>query len=138
MPITTYDASLCMMTRIFEMIGGKWKPIILYLIQHDINRFGSLKRSMPRISKKVLTEQLRELEEDQLIARRIVLAHPPQIIEYSLTSTGISLRQLIDEMVRWGVTHLNSPHKPEWIRLTGGVSSLSTLTDQPKSICAGG
>lgn len=133
MPIPTYDASLCMMTRIFEMIGGKWKPIILYLIQHDINRFGALKRSMPRISKKVLTEQLRELEEDQIIARHIVVAHPPQIIEYSLTSTGVSLRQLIDEMVRWGVTHLNSPHKPEWIRLTVGIPSLSPVIDQPKS-----
>jgi DNA-binding HxlR family transcriptional regulator len=137
MPMNTYDASLCMMTRIFEMIGGKWKPIILYLIQHDINRFGSLQRSMPRISKKVLTEQLRELEQDQLIARHVVVAHPPQIIEYSLTTTGISMRHLIDEMVRWGITHLNSPHKPEWIRLTGGIWPFSPVTEQPKSACAG-
>jgi len=134
--MTTYDASLCMMTRIFEMIGGKWKPLILYLIQHDINRFGALKRSLPRISKKVLTEQLRELEQDQLIARHIVVAHPPQIIAYSLTPTGISLRQLIDEMVHWGITHLNSPHKSEWIRLTGGIPSFSAATEQPKSACA--
>ncbi|SHH63173.1 transcriptional regulator, HxlR family [Chryseolinea serpens] len=104
MATTTYDASICMMTRIFEMIGGKWKPIILYLIQHDINRFGALQRSMPRISKKVLTEQLRELEQDQLLVRHIVVAHPPQIIEYHLTSTGVSLRQLLDDMVRWGTT----------------------------------
>lgn len=137
MPTTTYDASICMMTRIFELIGGKWKPLILYLIQQDTNRFGALQRSMPRISKKVLTEQLRELEQDQLIVRRIVVAHPPQIIEYSLTSTGISLRQLIDEMVRWGVAHLNSPHKPEWIRLTGGAHAFPAMTAQPKSACTG-
>ncbi len=138
MATTTYDASLCMMTRIFEMIGGKWKPIILYLIQHDINRFGSLKRSMPRISKKVLTEQLRELEQDQLLVRHIVVADPPQIIEYRLTPTGVSLRQLLDDMVRWGIDHLNSPHKPEWVRLTDGISLTPPVTEQPKSVCVNG
>jgi DNA-binding HxlR family transcriptional regulator len=136
MATTTYDASICMMTRIFEMIGGKWKPIILYLIQRDVNRFGSLKRSLPRISKKVLTEQLRALEEDQLIVRHVVVAHPPQFIEYRLTATGISLRRLLDDMVRWGISHLDSPHKPEWIRLTGGPTSFPAITDQPKPTCA--
>ena len=53
MEYRTYDASVCVMTRIFAMIGGKWKPIILHLIKNDINRFGVMKRSMPKISKKI-------------------------------------------------------------------------------------
>lgn len=106
MNIQTYDASICIMTRIVDLMGGKWKPIILYLIQRDINRFGALRRSMPKISKKVLTEQLRELENDMLIKRSVHEAKAPQVIVYSLTEKGASLRKLIDEMIQWGLVNL--------------------------------
>ena len=101
----TYDASLCVMTKITNLIGGKWKPIILYLIQHEVSRFGVLKKSMPRISKKVLTSQLRELEQDNLIHRDVQVTSAPQIVIYSLTSKGASLRRLIDEMIDWGMEY---------------------------------
>jgi DNA-binding HxlR family transcriptional regulator len=90
-----YDAGICVMTKITKLIGGKWKPIILYLIQHDVNRFGVLKKNMPRISKKVLTNQLRELEQDNLIHRDVQVASAPQIVIYTLTSKGVSLRRLM-------------------------------------------
>jgi len=102
----TYDASICIMTKITDLISGKWKPIILHLIKNDINRFGSLQRSMPKISKKVLTNQLRELEEDDLITREVVEEKHPQIVVYHLTDKGRSLRVLIDEMIIWGLMNL--------------------------------
>lgn len=106
MNIQTYDASICIMTRIVNLMGGKWKPIILYLIQRDTNRFGALRRSMPKISKKVLTEQLRELENDDLIERNVYEAKAPQMVVYNLTEKGVSLRKLIDEMIGWGMVNL--------------------------------
>ena len=106
----TYDAGICVMTKITKLIGGKWKPIILYLIQHDINRFGVLKKSMPRISKKVLTKQLRELEQDNLIHRDVKVASAPQIVVYTLTLKGVSLRRLIDEMIDWGMEYFKDEY----------------------------
>lgn len=97
------------------MIGGKWKPIILHLIKNDINRFGVMKRSMPKISKKILTEQLRELERDQLITRKVISAAYPQVIEYRLTESGTSLRVLIDQMLDWGVNHFRNEYPAEMI-----------------------
>ena len=105
-----YDAGICVMTKITRLFGGKWKPIILYLIQHDVNRFGVLKKSMPRISKKVLTNQLRELEQDNLIHRDVQVALAPQIVIYSLTSKGVSLRRLIDEMIDWGMEYFKDDY----------------------------
>ncbi|MBT1699251.1 helix-turn-helix transcriptional regulator [Fulvivirgaceae bacterium PWU4] len=116
MEYRTYDASVCVMTKIFAMIGGKWKPIILYLIKNDINRFGLLKRSMPKISKKILTEQLRELEQDKLITREVISATYPQVIEYRLTESGTSLRVLIDQMLDWGVNHFRNEYTEEMMR----------------------
>lgn len=108
-----YDAGICVMTKIAKLIGGKWKPIILYLIQHDVNRFGVLKKSMPRISKKVLTNQLRELEQDNLIYRDVQVASAPQVIVYSLTLKGVSLRQLIDKMVDWGADYFKDDYSDQ-------------------------
>jgi DNA-binding HxlR family transcriptional regulator len=110
----TFDANICVMTRIFETVGGKWKPIILYLIQHEVNRFGIMKRSMPKISKKVLTNQLRELEAVGLISRHVYVARAPQVIEYHLTSSGVEIRQLIDHMVHWGLAHFRVDHPEEY------------------------
>jgi DNA-binding HxlR family transcriptional regulator len=101
-----YDASACIMTKVNALMRGRWKPIILYLIRNDINRFGLLQKSMPSISKKVLTSQLRELERDNLISREVIEERHPQVIVYHLTTLGRSLRQLIDEMVQWGVMNL--------------------------------
>ena len=109
----TFDAGICVMTKITDLIGGKWKPIILYLIQHDVNRFGSLKKKMPGISKKVLTNQLRDLEKDALIHREVLVATAPQIIVYSLTARGVLLRQLIDNMVAWGLHYFKVDYPEE-------------------------
>lgn len=101
-----YDTYSCPVGMTIELIGGRWKPIILYLIQHGVNRFGLLQKQMPKISRKVLTEQLRDLEEHGLISRDIRKSKHPQEVVYDLTASGTSLRELIDKIFDWGTTNL--------------------------------
>lgn len=86
-------------------IGGKWKPIILYLISKEINRFGLLKRGIFGISKQMLTKQLRELEADGLITRKIYAEIPPRV-EYFISEKGYSIFPIIDSMHAWGEQHM--------------------------------
>jgi DNA-binding HxlR family transcriptional regulator len=106
MNTNVYDTYSCPVSKTIALISGRWKPIILYLIQHDINRFGMLLKKMPKISKKMLTEQLRDLEKEGLINRQVRVSKHPQEVIYHLTDTGYSLRQLIDQVFDWGTTHL--------------------------------
>lgn len=106
MNTTEYDTYSCPVSKTIELISGRWKPIILYLLQHDVNRFGLLQKKMPRISKKVLTEQLRDLEAHGLINREVRVSKYPQEVVYSLTQSGSSLRDLIDQIFNWGVANL--------------------------------
>lgn len=89
------------MTRFSNLISGKWKPIILYLIQGGFNRFSQLQSKMPKISKKILAEQLREMEADGLIIRDELKSKEPKIVVYSLSAKGASLRMLIDTIITW-------------------------------------
>ncbi len=86
-------------------IGGKWKPIILYLITKDINRFGLLRRGVYGISKQMLTKQLRELEADGLITRKIYAEIPPRV-EYFITAKGETILPIIESMQAWGEQHM--------------------------------
>ncbi|MFC4769825.1 winged helix-turn-helix transcriptional regulator [Effusibacillus consociatus] len=87
-----------------KVIGGKWKPMILCHLQEGTKRFGELKREMPEITEKMLTEQLRELEQDGIIHRKAYIQVPPKV-EYSLTEYGKTLREVLDVMSRWGSKH---------------------------------
>ena len=98
----TYDAGLCPVYKTLELVSGKWKPLILYLIEQGANRFSSLKKRMPTLSKKVLTAHLRELEADGLITREVVTLKAPQVVVYHLTRSGESLRRLIEQIFNWG------------------------------------
>ena len=94
----------CPVTTAINIIGGKWKTIILWLISNDITRFGEMYRSLPGITKKMLTVQLRELEADGLINRKVFPVVPPKV-EYSFTATGESLRPIIEMLKNWGLEH---------------------------------
>ncbi|GGA33194.1 winged helix-turn-helix transcriptional regulator [Paenibacillus physcomitrellae] len=84
------------------VIGGKWKLIILWhLGLEGTKRFGELKKLIPNITQKMLTNQLRELEEDKLISRRVYPEVPPRV-EYSMTEYGISLMPVLKSMYEWG------------------------------------
>jgi len=86
-------------------IGGKWKPVIIYLIRKDCNRFSMLRRAIPDISKQMLVNSLRELEEDKIL-ERIVYAEIPPRVEYRISPYGASLLPIIDAMSEWGLNDL--------------------------------
>ena len=88
-----------------RLIGGKWKILILHLINNDINRFGKMNMMLRTISKQMLTTQLRELEVDGLIERKIYAEIPPRV-EYFLSEKGQSLMPVIDAMRLWGDKHI--------------------------------
>jgi len=86
-------------------MGGKYKPLLLYYIEaNNVLRFGQLRHLVSTASKKMLTQQLRELEKDGLIRRKVYKVVPPKV-EYSLTERGKSLQPVLREMGRWGASH---------------------------------
>jgi len=95
----------CPVTATMGVIGGKWKLLILYLIYNDVNRFGKMGMLLKDISKQMLTTQLRELENDGIIERKIYPEIPPRV-EYFITAKGQSLMPIIDLMRDWGNEYL--------------------------------
>ena len=88
-----------------ELIGGKWKGLILWhLHNNNVLRNGEMLRLMPRITQKMLTQQLREMEENGLVKREIYEQIPPKV-EYSLTEHGKALRPILEMMLEWGVDY---------------------------------
>ena len=94
----------CPVEATLELIGGKWKGVILYHLLEKTYRFGELKRVMPGITQRMLTKQLRELETDGIIHRKVYAQVPPKV-EYSLTEVGESLRDVMMMMRDWGRNH---------------------------------
>jgi DNA-binding HxlR family transcriptional regulator len=88
-----------------EVIGGKWKPVILFLLTFGKKRNGEFISQMPFITQKVLTQQLRELEADGVITRTSYNVVPPRV-EYELTDYGWSLKEILHLMCRWGDAHV--------------------------------
>ena len=96
----------CPVITTLEVIGGKWKPAILWELQNqDVSRFGELKRAVAGITQKMLTQQLRELEDDGIVQRKVYAEVPPRV-EYQLTAYGKTLRSILDEMAEWGFKHM--------------------------------
>jgi len=85
-----------------SVLGGRWKFIILYTLRHSAKRFGQINQFIPSISNKVLTEQLRELEEDDIIQRRVLSDRIPVNVEYSLTEKGKEIIPILELMETWG------------------------------------
>ncbi len=95
----------CPMTATLEYIGGRWKCIILFYLTAGTRRFGEIAARIPAISRKVLTQQLKELESDGLIVRKQYNEIPPRV-EYTLTDLGKSLSPVFKAMSTWGKTHV--------------------------------
>jgi len=98
------DPFNCSVTVTTHIIGGKWKPSILYYLQDHVRRFSELQRLLSGPTKKMLTQQLRELERDDVIHRKVYAQVPPRV-EYSLTRHGESLRPILRLMSAWGKKH---------------------------------
>lgn len=104
-PVYLYDPERCPFTATWRVIGGKWKGIIWWRLSNGVGRFGELQRAIPQITKKMLAQQLRELERDGVVRRQVfpeVLPH----VEYTLTDYGRSLAPVIDAICEWGGDHL--------------------------------
>jgi DNA-binding HxlR family transcriptional regulator len=95
------ENNACPFTTTIGLIGGRWKSIILYLLSDHTRRFGEIAARMPSISRKVLSEKLKELEADGLINRKQYKEIPPRV-DYSLTALGESLRPILKDMATWG------------------------------------
>jgi DNA-binding HxlR family transcriptional regulator len=97
-----FDENSCPVTATMKVLGGKWKPILINAIYLTAPaRFGELKRSVVGITQSMLTQQLRELEDDGLISRKIYAEIPPRV-EYTLTEFGLTLSPIMQSMAKWG------------------------------------
>ncbi|PLR78963.1 transcriptional regulator [Bacillus sp. V3-13] len=109
-----------------EVIGGKWKCVILCHLTHGKKRTSELKRLMPNITQKMLTQQLRELEDDGVINRIVHHQIPPKV-EYELSEYGWSLQGILDSLCTWGETHITKVYGDKF-----AVLEESILNDKLK------
>lgn len=95
----------CGLDAAVAVVGGKWKPLILWALQDEPRRFGELRRNVRGVSEKMLTQQLRELESDGIVHREVYREVPPRV-EYSLTPLGRSLNEALLPLGDWGEANL--------------------------------
>jgi DNA-binding HxlR family transcriptional regulator len=101
-----YDCNFgCPVEACLEVIDGKWKGVILYHLLDGTRRFNELSRLMPKVTQRMLTRQLRELEADGILTRTIFNEMPPRV-EYTLTPLGRTLEPVLKTLQKWGSDHL--------------------------------
>jgi DNA-binding HxlR family transcriptional regulator len=101
------DRASCAVETTLAVIGGRWKVLIIRELFPGVKRFGELHRALQGITQKMLTQQLREMEQDGLVHRQVYLQVPPKV-EYSLTPLGTTLQPVLDSMHEWGIQFLAS------------------------------
>jgi DNA-binding HxlR family transcriptional regulator len=92
---------ICGIDAAMDVVSGKWKSLILWELDHGKKRFGELRRGLPGVSEKMLSQQIREMEEDGLVSRQVFPEVPPRV-EYSLTEEGRSLNAALGPLGDWG------------------------------------
>lgn len=107
---TPAEDTLCPVALTLNLIGGKWKALILWNLLEGTMRYSELRRAVPDATPKMLTQQLRELESDGLVTRTVWPVVPPKV-EYSLTLTGLSIKPILTAMYRWGDDYLARRNK---------------------------
>lgn len=95
----------CPVEAAIDIIGGKWKPVILWHIRDKPLRFNEIRQILPNITQGMLTRQLRELEADHVVNRKVFAEVPPRV-EYSLTDFGRTVIPILDDLCQWGKTYL--------------------------------
>src|SRR5690242_20018660 len=102
----------CNIEVIVDVIGGKWKMLVLWNLKDGTKRFNELRRSIPGITQKMLTAQLRELEQDKIVCRKVYAQVPPKV-EYSLTEYGKRFKSFIELSCEMGNTHVKYRRQSE-------------------------
>ena len=102
----------CPVEAALDVIGGKWKPLILWALGDDVLRFSELQKGLPGVNAKMLTKQLRELEMDGVITRTVYPEVPPRV-EYSITEFGRTLIPILQALCNWGADYLGNGNSPE-------------------------
>lgn len=100
------DRLTCAVETTLQVIGGRWKVLILRELLDGVKRFNQLHRALHGITQKMLTQQLREMEMDGIVSRQVYLQVPPKV-EYSLTETGKTLQPILEAMHHWGIQYLH-------------------------------
>ena len=111
-PLTVIDGYNCGLGRAFQVIGGKWKAVILWLLSARPYRFGELKRQLPGVSERILINQLREMEQYGIILRKDYQQIPPKV-EYSITPLGKTLNDALCPLSEWGLAHEDKVSAPD-------------------------
>jgi DNA-binding HxlR family transcriptional regulator len=92
----------CTVSVAMDLVGGKWKAVILYHLKDASKRYGELRKEMPGVTERTLSLQLKQLEEDALISRQVYGEKPPNKVVYSLTDFGKSFTPVLDAIIGWG------------------------------------
>jgi len=103
--VDSRDRTTCAVETTLAVIGGRWKVLIIRELFSGVKRFGELHRALQGITQKMLTQQLREMEQAGLVHRQVYLQVPPKV-EYSLTPLGATLQPVLDSMHEWGMKFL--------------------------------
>ena len=119
-PAKEADVLYCPVETTLKLIGGKYKTLIVWNLFDKTLRFSELQRAVPRATAKMLTQQLRELDRDGLIVRRVYPVVPPKV-EYKLTERGQSLRPILQAIFTWGMGYLND----KGLKANCGMQKLS-------------
>ncbi len=105
-----------------SIIGGKWKLPILYYLREETLRFSELKKKLPQVTQKMLTQQLRELESDKMVSRKVYAQVPPKV-EYSSTPHARNLEPILDSLCAWGQEYQETVGKPKRNTVRKNVSA---------------
>lgn len=124
---TSYADDYCPIEETIRVVGGSWKPVILYHLLTGPKRFNDLRRLIPRVTQRMLTLHLRELESDGIIDRQVLEQVPPHV-EYSFTAKGQTLLPVLDAMAVWGHEHNGrlSHHRTQEIPLSTDPGRLNS------------
>lgn len=100
----------CPVEATLDLIGGKWKCLIMWHLSDNILRFNELRKFLPNVTQKMLTQQLRDLERDGLLVRKVYAEVPPKV-EYSLSELGRSVRPVLESMCEWGSAYMGNQNR---------------------------
>lgn len=106
----TKELPACPVEMTLQLIGNRWKVLIVRDLLEGTKRFGELKKSVGSITQKVLTQNLREMEESGLLIRKVYAEVPPRV-DYTLTELGYSLKPILDSMIEWGTSYKSAISK---------------------------